>query len=237
MSFGADGIVARANQAPRRHVLEALAHETGLVIVAFVDGGDPNGPVTLSSEGEPIEVVLARALAGVPYSVEPTPVEGRARLTVLVGKRREAAPPSAQLPRHNVLDPRARMERIQQADEKEAEALKKLESNDPRERVEGVEWADISSVSGYESVIERLANDPDGAVRAAAADTLSGADVGAVRPLLNALGDRDSRVVLAALESLQMVGDASVVPEIERALDHPDPAVRAAAQETIDFLQ
>jgi hypothetical protein len=241
VSFGgAEGIVAHANQAPRRRVLEALAHETGLVIVVFVEGGDPDGRVTLSSEGEPIEVVLARALTGVPFSIAPLTEEGRARLTLVVGKARDVAAPSRGAERARTraaLDPREHAERAQRIDEMENEALAKLESSDPRERVEGVEWADIATVSGYEAVIERLANDPDGEVRAAAAESLSGADVGAVRPLVSALSDPDTRVVLAALESLELLGDASVVPELAPALEHADPAVRERAREAAEFMK
>ena len=239
VSFGADGIVAHANQAPRRRVLEAIARETGLVIVVFVEGGDPDGPVTLSSEGEPIEVVLARALAGVPFSIAPLAEEGRARLTLVVGKPREApaASRAAERTRRPIFDPREHAHRAEHASDMEAEALQKLESSDPRERAEGVEWADITTVSGYEAVIERLANDPDPTVRAAAADSLSGADVGAVRPLVAALADPDTRVVLAALDSLEMIGDASILPDLAPALDHPDPAVRERAQEVTGFLE
>jgi len=240
VSFGAAGIVARANQASRRDVLEAIARETGLLIVAFVEGGDPEGPVTFQSEGEPIEVVLARALSGVPFSLEPLEAEGRVRLALVIGKRREEREKPregrASSPRR-VLDPRERAERALHISEMEAEALAKLESSDARERVEGVEWADVATVSGYEAVIERLANDPDGAVRAAAAESLSSADVGAVRPLLNALSDPDPRVALAALEALEMVGDESIVPELEPALDHPDAAVRERAKEAEEFLE
>jgi hypothetical protein len=241
VSFGAAGIVAHANQAPRRQVLEAIARETGLVVVVFVEGGDPEGRVTLASEGEPIEVVLARSLAGVPFSLEPLTDGGRARLTLVVGKASAAGPPSKRTAQREQprlsFDPRERMERAQRASELEAEALGKLESSDPRDRVEGVEWADITTVAGYEAVVERLANDPDGAVRAAAADSLSGADVGAVRPLVAALSDPDARVVLSALESLEMLGDASILPELEPALEHPDPAVRARAQEAAEFIE
>jgi hypothetical protein len=240
VSFGAEGIVARANQASRRAVLEALARETGLLIVAFVEGGDPEGSVTFQSEGEPIEVVVARALSGVPFSLEPLEAEGRARLALVVGKRSQEPAPKREARRQSptrVMDPRERAERAQQISEMEAEALAKLESSDARERVEGVEWADIASVAGYEAVIERLANDPDGAVRAAAAESLSSADVGAVRPLLAALSDPDPRVALAALESLEMVGDASVVPDLAPAFEHPDPAVRERAKEAEEFLE
>jgi hypothetical protein len=232
--------VARANQAPRRRVLEAVANETGLLTVTFGPGGDPDGLVTFESAGEPIEVVVARALAGVPFQVEPLADEGRARLALVVGQRREERLPPREERRESVrrvLDPREREERVRQLQEMETEALEKLESSDPRERVEGVEWADTATVAGYEAVIERLANDPDAAVRAAAAESLASADVGAVRPLLGSLGDPDARVVIAALESLEMLGDASIVPDLAPAFEHPDPAVRERAREAEDFLK
>ena len=240
VAFGVDGIVARANAAPRRAVLEEIAGVTGLLTVDFAPGGDPDGRVTFESRGEPIEVVVARTLSGVPYSIEPVDEQGRARLAVVVGKRRAASSPAREERRTNVrrvLDPRERDERARQVAQLESEALEKLESRDPEERALGVEWADTSTVAGYEAVIERLANDPDGAVRAAAAESLASADVGAVRPLLAALADPDPRVVLAALESLEMLGDESIVPDLALALEHPDPAVRERAREAEDFLK
>lgn len=236
VGFGAAGVVARANQATRRELLEAIARETDLVSVTFAPGGDPNGRLSFASEGEPLEVVLARALPGVPFTLERVADEGRERLSLLVGQRR--APAIADAPRE-ARDPRDRngAERQRNIRQPEDEALAKLGSYDPRDRAEGVEWADLTSVMGYEAVLDRLANDSDGAVRAAAAESLWGADVGAVRPLLGALDDPDPRVVLAALESLEILGDESIVPEISRLDRHPDPAVRARAQEAIGFLE
>lgn len=233
VSFGAGGILALANQAPRRRVLEAIARETGLVVVAFVDGGDPDGRVTIQSRGEPIEVVLARALPGVPFSVEPLAGGGGERLAVVVGKRDAAGRPRPR-PAPPVGETR---ERAQAATESAAEALDQLASAEPEERVEGVEWADVASAAGFAAVAERLANDPDASVRAAAAESLGDADVGAVRPLVDALGDADARVVLAALEALEMLGDASTVAGLTPALEHPDAAVRQRAAEVIEFLE
>ena len=234
VSFGSDGIVAAANQAPRRRVLESIARETGLVVVAFVEGGDPEGRVTLQSRGEPIEVVIARALPGVPYSIEPLEGGRRERLAVVVGKR----DPATGRPRPRPAPaPAERRERAAGPPVPDTEALEQIASRDPEERVEGVEWADVASAAGFAAVVDRLANDPDAAVRAAAAETLGDADVGAVPPLLGALGDRDPRVVLAALESLEMLGDASTIPQITPFLEHPDAAVRERAAEVIEFLE
>jgi hypothetical protein len=233
VSFTSEGILALANQAPRRRVLEALARETGLVVVAFVGGGDPNGRVTIQSRGEPIEVVLARALLGVPFSIDPLERGAGQRLAVVVGRGDEAATPRARA-RGEAGEPRARPER---PPEIEAETLAQLASPDPEERAEAVEWADVTLAAGFEAVVERLANDPDASVRAAAAESLGDADVGAVRPLLEALSDADAGVALAALESLEMLGDASTVPQLAPALEHPDAAVRRRAAEVREFLE
>jgi hypothetical protein len=236
--FGEGGIVALANQAPRRRLLEALAHETGLVVVAFVEGGDPDGRVTVASRGEPIEVVLARALVGVPFSVEPLARGARQRLTVVVGRARQSSEPAPAR-----LAERRRAERSEAADRErtseafEGQALEQIASPDARERAQGVEWADIESATGFEAVVERLSNDPDASVRAAAAESLGAADVGAVRPLLEALGDADPRVVLSALDSLEQLGDESTVPELAPALEHRDPGVRERAAEVGEFLE
>jgi hypothetical protein len=239
--FGANGIEAFANQAPRQRVLEALARETGLVVVAFVEGGDPNGPVTLQSQGEPIEVVLARALAGVPFSLEPREPGARERLTLVVGRaersRRPAAGAAPPRPPRPAAADAERVERALRARGLEDRALEQLESRDARERVEGVEWADLNSLAGFEAVVDLLANDPDPTVRAAAAETLGTGEVGAVRPLLGALEDDDPRVVLAALDSLELLGDATIIPDLAPALEHPDPSVRERAEEVRDFVE
>jgi hypothetical protein len=236
VSVGADGVLLLANQAPRRRVLEALARETGLVVVAFVEGGDPEGRVTIRSRGEPIEVVLARALVGVPFSVGPLERGATDRLTVVAGWRDEArrAGPVPRTARRQVA-PRELEGRAERAREEVTSA--QLTSRDAGERAEAVEWTDVESVAGFEAVVDRLANDPDASVRASAAETLGEGDVGAVRPLLDALADPDSRVVLAALESLELLGDASLLPDLAPALEHPDPAVRERAAELGEFLE
>jgi len=230
VSLGADGILALANQAPRRRVLEALARETRLVVVAFVEGGDPEGRVTMRSRGEPLEVVLARALVGVPYSIGSLERGSSDRLTVVVGRRDEVHAS------RRGGEPHQRPEGAPRTQEPAA-PLPQLTSRDASERVEAVEWTDLTSVAGFEAVVDRLANDPDASVRTAAAESLGDGDVGAVRPLLDALADPDSRVVLAALESLEQVGDASILPELAPALEHSDPTVRERAAEVGEFLE
>jgi hypothetical protein len=213
-------------------VLEAIARETGLVVVAFVAGGDPDGRVTLQSRSEAIEVVLARALSGVPFSVEPIEGGQQGRVTLVVGRREGAVRPAQA--RRAASAPRVRAEPPQAVDE---EALAQLASPDAEERVEGVEFTDVATAAGFAAVVERLANDPDPVVRATAAESLGDADVGAVPALVGALGDSDARVVLAALESLELLGDASTVAELGPALQHSDAAVRERAAEVAEFLE
>jgi hypothetical protein len=236
---GPQGTVAVANQAPRRKVLEAIARETGLVVLSFIGGRDPGGRVTLRSEGESIEVLLARALGGVAYSIEP--IEPGDRISLAVGSRAGGGTPgqkqqeAAATPRPPpARAERSREERVPLPDE---EAFEQLTSRDPAERLEGVEWMDVTSSAGYEAVVERLENDPDPEVRAAAADSLGDADVGAVGPLVKALEDTDRRVVMAALDSLELLGDTSTLPKLAPALRHSDREVRERADEVADFLE
>jgi hypothetical protein len=238
VSIGADGVLALANRAPRRRVLEALAHETGLLVVAFAPGGDPEGLVTLRSRGEPIEVVLARALVGVPFSVGSIERGESDRLAVVVGWREEAgrAPPAPPVARREV-ERGELAERAERVRESEAPDLAQLKSDDASERAEAIEGADVDTVAGFEAVVERLSNDPDASVRAAAAETLGEGDVGSVGPLLDALADPDPRVVLAALESLELLGDASILPALAPVLEHPDAGVRERAAELGEFLE
>ena len=51
------------------------------------------------------------------------------------------------------------------------------------------------------------------------------------------LDDPDPRVVMAALETLEFVGDESTVPSLAPFLKHKDVAVRERTAEAIGFLQ
>jgi len=43
--------------------------------------------------------------------------------------------------------------------------------------------------------------------------------------------------VVAALEALEDAGDASLIGRLAPLEEHPDPAVRAAAREAIEYLE
>ncbi len=111
-----------------------------------------------------------------------------------------------------------------------------LESSDPDDRASAV--ADIEPEGeGLELLVDLLAGDPDPGVRTAAAEQLAdGEGYAAVRALVDALADPDREVVLEAIESLELAGDASVVPDLEPLLEHPDAEIRGAAEEALDFL-
>jgi HEAT repeat protein len=78
-------------------------------------------------------------------------------------------------------------------------------------------------------------------VRARAAQTLgeaSGDDEAvAANALVAALRDPEIPVVLAALESLEWVGDETLISELRPLLDHPSAEVRERAAETITGLE
>ena len=55
----------------------------------------------------------------------------------------------------------------------------------------------------------------------------------AVPPLLAALDDEQPEVVIAAIGSLQQLGDPTTIPKLQAMSSHPDPQVREAVQEAI----
>jgi HEAT repeat protein len=87
--------------------------------------------------------------------------------------------------------------------------------------------------------VDHLGNDRSPEVRAAAAQALGALDPtrAGTSALVAALNDRDPQVVLAALDSLQWLDDPSVIPDVKALLDHSSVDVRAAAAETVDWLE
>jgi hypothetical protein len=91
---------------------------------------------------------------------------------------------------------------------------------------------------GLDLLIETLADDPSPEVRAAAAGKLIGTGThAATSALLQALQDSDPIVVVSAIEVLQMMGDPSVLPEIEPLLMHQSNDVRDSARDAVEILQ
>jgi hypothetical protein len=101
--------------------------------------------------------------------------------------------------------------------------------------------AEISKLNAagddLESVLAALESDPDPAVRVAAADLLAESQRReAIDGLLRALEDPSAEVVVQALETLALVGEADIVPWVEPLLDHPDPAISGPAERTLYFV-
>ncbi|MCH7687423.1 MAG: HEAT repeat domain-containing protein [Planctomycetes bacterium] len=114
-----------------------------------------------------------------------------------------------------------------------------LDDDDPDIRARAAEGlpADDRTIP---ALSELAANDPDAGVRKAAVSALSDAseeDTAVLGVLVGALGDPDPQVVIAALDSIEWVGDASVIPDITPLLEHPNAEVREAAETSIYFLE
>jgi hypothetical protein len=74
--------------------------------------------------------------------------------------------------------------------------------------------------------------------RAWAAKKLGEYDVAVTVPLLvAALDDPDTAMVIRATGALAAAGDPNALPALRELLSHPDPGVRASAQEAIEALE
>jgi HEAT repeat protein len=87
-------------------------------------------------------------------------------------------------------------------------------------------------------MISLLESDPDAEVRATIVDRLGEEESpAAIAALIVALRDRDSEVVLRAIEILEFEAEEWLIPELEPLLAHSDPEVREAAQDAKEFLE
>jgi hypothetical protein len=219
-----------ASRTPRRDVLNALSDAAGFILVVGPEV-DLGGRVTLQVEREPLEVALARVLAGIPHALyyaenSASSVPRLDRVTVGVDWTKLA---------ESTTHPPLRSERG--AKPAPPGALANLRSGDEELRREAVARLDVRSSEGFEAAVHRLAKDESPLVRVAAAEALVGAGAGAIPPLLQALDDPDPRVVLAALGALEFVGDASVIPGLSPLLDDRDVEVRERALVAIELLR
>jgi HEAT repeat protein len=120
-------------------------------------------------------------------------------------------------------------------------APERLRDPDPEVRASAAEWLPLEPAT-FSALAELLRSDPAPEVRAAAASTLGEAmrtpeQREAVDLMLGALYDSEPRVVVAALGSLALVGDAGIAPELAFLLAHQQPAVRDAASGALAFLE
>jgi hypothetical protein len=243
---GAAGVSVLADEAPRGAILAALAEAAEFALIL---GGEAelDRPLTLRAEREPLEVVLARVLAGVPHALDYEAEAGGgkrlARLSVGAGFATApvaSAPAPAEpmrSPPRRELTPEEQRERAARAEELWATSLANITSSDEAVREDAATWLNVDTAEGFQAATDRLAHDEAPEVRAAAAETLGAADAGAVQPLLQALQDPDPRVVIAALDALEFVGDASTIPHLSPLLKHRDVDVRERTVEAIEFLQ
>jgi len=226
-----------ANDAERIAVLRELERAGRFALALRADPG-LSSRITLRVMAQPLEVALALALEGVTHTVEyeaARPGPGRVLARLVVGS---AGAPELQPRPALPLAERGAAEALEaQLRTAESEALVDLESPSAAVRAEAVVALDVETAEGFRAVAERLVGDPDPQVRAAAAETLAEAGAGAVPPLLEALDDGDPRVVVAAIEALELVGDESLLPQLRPLLQHRDPETRARAAEAIEFLE
>jgi HEAT repeats/HEAT repeat len=257
VSLSERGVTVHANQASRRAVLATLERSAGFDL-EFAPGTRLEEPVTIDAVDAPLEEVLGNLLEGWPHTLYfgVAASGGRVLEQVDVGDF-SAADPAAEVPtkadwtrgktnwtrglrkRGVERNPVAEAERRERRERRQDELYAQLDDADPDARARAAEGlsADDRSIP---AVSELAANDPDAGVRKAAVSALSDAskeDTAALDALIRTLGDPDPQVVIAALDSIEWVADASVIPHILPLLDHPNAEVREAAANCIYFLE
>jgi hypothetical protein len=261
VSVSERGVTVRANRASLRAVLAELERSAGFRL-ALAPGTQLAKPVTLEAVDAKLEEVLGSLLEGWPHALYygVAAAGGRVLERVEVGvfssanevaaaevaaadpsaeTRTEVSRPRRQRERNVQRDPVAEAERREQREQREAEYFTQLGDSDPAVRAQAAGGlpADEHTVP---ALSELATNDPDAGVRKAAVSALSDAseeDSVALGALLGALGDSDPQVVIAALDSIEWVGDASAIPNIEPLLEHPNAEVREAAGNAIESLE
>jgi len=183
--------------------------------------------------------VLARLAVGEPAPSAPgaggavpaaAEAERKARtekIHTFFAQRRQNAEERARLASASAEERRAR----------EAEAVEQLADSDAERRASALAAIDPAGDAAAH-VVELAKSDPDPRVRAVAAERLGDADTyQATTVLLDCLADPSPQVVIAALEALEFSGDSSLVPRIEPLANSPNPAVREAANATLESLR
>jgi HEAT repeat protein len=142
------------------------------------------------------------------------------------------APPPADLERRSPDD-----DYDYQDPEDLALALEGLKNPDPEERSDAV--LDIEPEGpGLQYLLEVVTDDPDPEVRIAAVSQLGDSESPeAITGMLTALNDANSEVILEAIDGLEYSADQNAIGNLEKLLQHPDPEVREAAEDAIDYLE
>lgn len=123
-------------------------------------------------------------------------------------------------------------------EEERWEAVRNLEDGRLEARVDAAESL-YPDDEGIAALTAAVTDDPEPAVRVAAAESLGHAleDPAALAGLLRALDDPDPEVVVAALDSIEFVGDHTVIRELQFLLEHPNAEVREATVDAIGWLE
>jgi len=236
-------VTVRSNGALQLAILEQLAAQAGFEVVA---GKAETQPITLAIDRVSLVVAIASILDGFSYTVgydfdqaSGTRILTRVEIDKAIDsgalkisdRESNAAIRSAEEARGDRKEPTSEVYATEQA-----ELIAELDSPDPEARTDAVDWIDLDG-EALERLISLLESDPDAEVRAAIVDRLGEEESpAAMAALINALRDPNSEVVLRAIEILEFEAEAWLIPELERLLTHPDPEVREAAQDAIDFL-
>jgi hypothetical protein len=240
-------------------VLKELAREARFEVEIHAGGG-PTGSVTLRAVDVPVERALARLLGSVPYALHyraDAKGEEAGLVRVAFGEpdaeggiagefeRSREPQPMEEDPQIALRDrERARPDRKREPpdpalfEERQDEDIRNLEDSRAEVRVEAAEsiYADEEGVAALAAIVT---DDQDPAVRVAAAETLGQAleDPNALGALLGALTDPEPEVVITALDGISFIGDHTVIPELEFLREHPNPEVRDATVDAIDWLK
>ena len=248
------GVSAGANKAS----LVLLLEELGRQLEFEVDVRQPfrRRWVTLQASDEPVEVVMARALAGSPYSLRYEADErGERTALAAVEVRRARAPGTterglargaserrlarleARQRRRDAASPEDREKRREGRRRVAEQHRARRAESGPNPRESGPRGLLANEPDSFERISGLLRNDPDPAVRIAAAELIFDSDsAAALGELLAALDDPNPEVVLASIDLLEYEGDETLIPAVERLADHPDPRVREAVAEFKDFV-
>jgi len=127
-------------------------------------------------------------------------------------------------------------------DAEESAYLDGFNSNSKNKKIElSVTEQDINELDlegeGLDTLIEIIKTNLDPGIRSLALERLSNTESYiSIETAILALNDDSVEVVLQALDTIEFIGDESVIRYVEKLLYHPTAEVRDAAREAIDFM-
>jgi hypothetical protein len=238
-----------SNQASLLRILSALQLEArfDLEVGRY---GEPEGGVTLALENASLEDVLRKVLAGVPFTLrfgsktsglDPFPELVQVGDAETEGSdtsepRRYSASAIPRQPSRASSTEELR-EQAEEEQRKRAELFAQLLDPDPEVREDAATWI-TPDPEGIEALVDLLHDDPDPAVRVAAASTLGDSkSPTALEALVGVLDDPDPEVVIEALDAIEWVDDPAAIPYVAALLNHGNAEVREAAEGAIYWLE